>query len=109
MSSSFVAPEVAFDKIACFETANELAEYFKAEGIKGYRSQHDACPIARWLSCTTGREASVATFIIIDSYDDSLVFTTTATDSMVAFMDTFDHGGFPELIDMEVGLNGSNS
>lgn len=40
--------QVAYDKLAQFETAEELADFFKYEGITGYKKQAKHCPIANW-------------------------------------------------------------
>lgn len=86
---------VAFDKLASMETADDIANYFRAEGIQGIRVRHDACPIANWMSMQTGRRISAAD-VIVDLHDCQL--RESATPAMREFMEKFDTDQYPDLV-----------
>jgi hypothetical protein len=98
-----VDPQVAFDKLAGFQTAYELADFFKAENIKGEKASHNKCPIATWMKKTTGVYSSAADQIVVqngnfDPYDFIPDFNVKVTEMMKDFMHKFDRGEFPELV-----------
>lgn len=93
---------VAYDKLAQFETADEIAEYFRGEGIKGSCGLYSSCAIAVWMTKTTGRMAHVSTSDIWVIGEQSPIgdrVTLNHTDAMMDFVYHFDHGHYPDLID----------
>lgn len=92
-----IDPQVAFDKLNGFQTPDELAEYFKSEDIQGTKATHENCPIAKWMTKTTGMTSSAAHFILIlDARSDFFVSTPKV---MLDFMALFDAGHYPELVE----------
>lgn len=99
-----IDPQVAFDKLAGFQVASELADYFKSEGIQGTKAYHDECPIAIWMTKTTGMRTSVADYVII--LDSRSQFSANSSPAMIDFMRSFDRGDYPELVkNREVSYN----
>ena len=97
-----IAPEVAWDKLTNFQTADELRDYFKSENVKGIIGHAQNCPIATWLRKTTGhRLVTVAGQIKFIGYNNIIAFEhTKATED---FISKFDHEDYPELISSEEG------
>jgi hypothetical protein len=100
-----VDPGVAWDKLSNFETAEEIREYFQHEGIKAIQFDANSCAIAQWFKNTTGEEhVSVAAMIKIGRMDDQDCWSTPRvsfehTKATLDFIEKFDRGGYPELID----------
>lgn len=46
---------VVFDKLNNFDTADELADYFQAEGIQALPGEPEQCAIAQFVANQTGR------------------------------------------------------
>lgn len=49
-----IDPQVAFDKLAQFDTVYDLCNFFQDEGIKGVVQNASKCPIATWMQEATG-------------------------------------------------------
>lgn len=98
--------QVAFDKLAGFQSAYEIADFFRSEGIKGFKASHNLCPIATWMSKATGIYSSAADHILVqdgnfsplEGEKFSLDFRVKVTPVMKEFMKKFDRGDFPELL-----------
>lgn len=86
---------VAFDKLASMESADEIAGYFRYEGIKGIPKQHDSCAIAVWMSQQTGGKISVSDIVRELKVPSNQAITTKP---MLAFIRKFDSLDYPELI-----------
>ena len=99
-----IDPQVAFDKLAGFQTSYEIADFFKAENIKGEKASHNKCPIATWMKKTTGIYSSAAGTIVVQNGNftpgDEFIpdFRAEPTIVMVEFMNKFDRGIFPWLV-----------
>lgn len=96
-----IDPQVAFDKLNGFQTPKELADFFNSEGIKGAKAAHADCPVATWMTKTTGMQTSVADSIII--LDQRSNFSISTPQVMNDFIVRFDRGEFPELEDNREG------
>lgn len=72
-----------------------IAEFFRREGVKGYRTAHKDCIIARWLRDTCGGEVSVGGFVG-DLRAGLLVAQLPS--AVQQFIGGFDAGLYPELI-----------
>lgn len=92
---------VAFDKLASMNTADEIADYFRYEGITGYPTSHVSCPIANWMSQQTGGKVSVADVVVdlLASPENLKVLETTG--AMLAFIRKFDSLDYPDLLSKE--------
>lgn len=98
-----IDPQVAWDKISCFESPEELKDYFVGEQVFGVRKRAFSCPIAIWMANTTGKHTSVAGTIrvgvepwayhYIGEADADFYHTRTT----LAFVKAFDQGLYPEL------------
>lgn len=101
--------DVAFDKLAGLETADEIADLFRQYGIKARRHKSRACAITRWMEDITGldiatTEASVAIVRVPigstkESLDYSPVESRPTTDAMAMFIENFDMGDYPDLVE----------
>lgn len=97
-----IDPQVAFDKLAQFDSANEIAEYLLHLGIKGHRTSSTHCAISQFMSERTG--LVVSTGSAVRTFTDTKHwkalehnFKAPATDAMKDFIFRFDGGGYPEL------------
>lgn len=93
---------VAYDKLANFETAQEIREYFQDRGLKGITCKSMQCPIAVFFQEETGKEDVLVdpTYILrlgnhLGGYGPSKFDVTTA---MAEFIILFDDFNYPELI-----------
>src|ERR1700745_1706260 len=96
-----IDPQVAWDKLSGFETAEELRKYFQELGIQGRRGAFSGCPIANWISQQTG-EPSVVDIgkITIAHWTDDQYYRASVfnhTDATYQFILDFDAGDYPEL------------
>lgn len=91
-----IDPQVAYDKIAGFETANELADYLLSEDCKGVRASAGMCPLAVYMRGQTGAASTASNKIKVYGLDKEDHFDhTPATE---CFMGLFDTGEFPDLV-----------
>ena len=99
-----IDPQVAWDKLLNFDTAQELREYFQFEGVKGFRISVTECPIANWMTATTGLFTTVSGSIRVwvDANDSrnpmkSPVAEFSHTNVTKNFVKSFDQKKYPEL------------
>ena len=92
-----IDPQVAFDKLAQFQDADEIAKYFKYEGITGQREENDNCPIANWMIGQTGFTCFVDENSIIVLRSALIQEMFINTESMEIFINLFDQGNYPDL------------
>lgn len=97
---------VAFDKLAQFETPDEIADFFRGEGLKAECSSSDKCAISQWMTSTTGKKVFTS---ICNMYLEPLCKSRsnmdweTAKDSieltyaMRQFVYNFDSYQYPDL------------
>lgn len=76
-------------------TATEIATLLAEEGIKGYRKVYYACPIANLVKSKTGKEVGVTSFFY--TLEPNVV--RTPPESVVEFIQAFDKGKYPELVE----------
>lgn len=100
---------VAYDKLASFETAEEVRSYLASEGVKGNPSTPYDCPLSTWARETTGKPAvtcglstqdggTISTWTLGENRD-SISFPLTK--AMNEFACNFDAGQYPELVNPE--------
>lgn len=97
-----IDPQVAYDKLAQFENAGDLREYFQSEQIIGIRGNASQCPIAKWLGQTTQWSGLVTVSEKIKFFPGPAVESGAdidfpITDAAREFVDAFDLGFYPEL------------
>lgn len=92
-----IDPDVAFDKLCQFETADEVANFLCQEGIKGQRRVSDNCPISNWMSVTTGTSFSTGINVLLTGAGGS-TWLRQNTAALIEFVGLFDFGAYPELI-----------
>lgn len=90
---------VAYDKLAQFETADDIAEYMESCGIKATRGQMRSCAVSQWMKEQTGTiirtgVSSITTYDVNDSYVDSFMVNSVVAD----FIRNFDYGDYPQLV-----------
>lgn len=95
-----VAVEPYRNKVAAFETAQEIREFLAGEGVKADLEGSTSCALAVYLSRESGCNVSVgletmSTFN--DTFTDFLK-VGTHTDAMSCFVCNFDRGLYPELV-----------
>lgn len=95
-----VDPQVAWDKLAQFESSEELRLFFNAEEITGVIGHASQCPIATWMREATGYKVvtvggSIKVWGDGTSWTDFMQFPHTPASS--EFINRFDHGNYPEL------------
>lgn len=91
--------QVARDKIAQFESPDELAAYFLEEGICGMIQKSDRCPIAVWMKQQTGEEIHVSASGMWRqvSAESGLQDFIEHTPVLTSFVLKFDALNYPEL------------
>lgn len=98
-----IAPEVAYDKLSNYKSAEDLREFFADEGIKGIIGHASMCPIATWLVDTT-QIKNVTVAGSIKFYKDMVENEVDAyphTEATEQFVKNFDSRCYPELIKEE--------
>lgn len=101
-----IDPQVAFDELAQFDSADEIAEYLQHLGIKGTRYSPYSCPISQFMSETTGLSAATSSLVrtFTSAEDMGLYkhnFSEYATEAIRAFIWRFDRCDYPELVALE--------
>lgn len=92
-------PDVVFDKLAGFQTANELADYLKSENCQGYMQIETLCPIARYFYQHTSMPlVNVGEFVSISQYDQVDEWQKECTETMKEFIQEFDNYTYPALV-----------
>ncbi len=93
--------QVAFDKLASLDCANEIAAFLQEQNIKACRCEPEKCPIAVFIKESTDLDNIYVDGASIDQWSynrkgyKKLADLTTA---MRAFVVSFDDGIFPELV-----------
>lgn len=93
--------QVAFDKLAQFQTANELAKFFQYEGIKAIPGSTKHCAISVWMRRTIEKELVYTNpFTVAEYKGTKLVAVNMAktTSPMLDFIVAFDRGNYPALV-----------
>lgn len=91
---------VARDKLAGFETPDEIADYLKHEGIKACPGESDRCAIAVWAQKTVGtNDIRVSRFEMWKGTWGGVNLNILGhTPAMELFTERFDCGLYPELV-----------
>lgn len=88
-----IAPEVAVDKLAGFQTADEVARFLAGEGVTGVVGAVEFCPVAQWLRKTTGADRVFVypgELHVADHHRDT-------PEAVARFISFFDSTAYPEL------------
>lgn len=94
---------VAHDKLAQFETADEIAQFFIGEGIRAEKCNALGCVISKWLHEMTGDTSIITNSRSIGRYltsGDGFEFLSVVafhTPAMAEFVTRFDRGNYAEL------------
>lgn len=99
-----IDPEVVFDKLAQFQTADEIANYLRNEGIQGGRNLAFRCPIANYMRTHTGRKHGV-TQDDVDMDTGDLYYKRENTPAIKEFIVRFDQGLYEDLIDSSISTS----
>lgn len=100
-----IDPIVAYDKLAGFEGADDIAKFLKSQGILGRMGDADKCPIAQWMQQQTGMKVRV----FMGPDDEGVQWGQVIanedgehrplTQAMSEFVGCFDEGQYPGLSD----------
>lgn len=94
---------VVMDKLRSFETADELAEFFRGYGINAKPKSANDCVISRFVKAETGINYVSTTSVNILSYmryaDDETRAEHDMTKVMSDFIYRYDKGEYPDLIE----------
>lgn len=84
------------DKLAAFDTADEIGKFLGAEGITGRIAKSTHCVIAEYIYQGIGQRVEVQTTSLVfrSALQSEFVFHS---DAMKEFICEFDEGGYPEL------------
>lgn len=89
--------QVAYDKLAQFETAEEIATFLRGYGIKAYRRKSTTCAVAMFLEQMTGSPVSVGPSSIGLAQKPGTIIVNN-TKAIEQFIIRFDLGHYPDLI-----------
>lgn len=87
------------DKLAAFDTAEGIREFFAAEGVKARVGNGTDCAIAQYVWDGSGRQVYVGRYdvmCLIENSKQVTLFGNTA--AMQDFIGNFDCGRYPELV-----------
>lgn len=112
--------DVAFDKLAGFETADDIASFLKGYGIRAIPKNRNHCAVSEWMRDITGVEDVQASGMEVMAHEHMRTetelqqmpaityneFSRAAfgwkrqhTNAMKEFIQRFDNGAYPDLID----------
>lgn len=92
---------VVADKLQGFETADDLAEFFRGYGIIAQPMNSRACAITQFVVEETGETnvcTTTTTCFIEDEYGEQ-TFAFLHTPAMSDFVKKFDTGVYPDLVE----------
>lgn len=94
--------QVAYDKLAGLETAEDIADLFRDYDVKGVRSDSESCAITVWMTEQTGlfiRTNNISVRAVDESgYRISQDRYQKLTKAMESFIHKFDFGFYPDLV-----------
>lgn len=95
--------QVAYDKLAQFETASELANYLKEDGVLATPQSARHCAISVYMKNHTGEQVSTGFGGIrkINNEEGVIIWSLPLTDAMSIFITQFDNADYPDLITPE--------
>lgn len=91
---------VAYDKIAQFKSADEIANYLNSCGIKAEKGVPDACAISVWMRDQTGLRILTNSGECWSAGPDNMFDALESRRNTLAvhtFVESFDSGLYPEL------------
>lgn len=86
---------VAYDKLAQFDTPDEIVKYLKFEGIKALRANAKFCAVSEYMKNMTGQDIQTVSLRV---YNEDENYSKPTTLAMCEFIRRFDHGDYPELV-----------
>lgn len=91
---------VAYDKLAQFNKANDIAKFLKDEGVKAIACEPDACAITVWMRDQTGLNIRTNYAVVRAVQDDNVtvIVRGSNTGAMFDFIKKFDFGLYPDLV-----------
>ncbi len=95
---------VVMEKLRSFETPNDLAEFFQGYGIKARPRNARMCPITKFVMEETRlRLQHVATYVehlaVYNCQESELEEAYAHSGAMIDFIEMYDAGQFPSLIE----------
>ena len=93
---------VVMDKLSSFDTADDLADFFRGYGIKAQPRNARACAISQFVTEETGLKGIVTNTTAVTVYTDEMEqycsFHQNHTEAMMDFVERYDMGYYPDLI-----------
>lgn len=85
-------PQVAYDKLAQFETYEDIVSFLQHQDIQGYKLDSNTCPIAIYMRRTTGLRSFYVADVV--QYRDRMerFIQFPLTEAMHRFIAEFDSG-----------------
>lgn len=93
---------VVMDKLHGFETADDLAEFFRGYGIKAKPRNSMSCAISQFVKEETGLsdvETGMKSVTIYKNHSGEIVDCIVNTIAMRDFVDSYDRGGYSDLVE----------
>lgn len=93
---------VVIEKLHGFETADDLADFFRSYGIVAQPRDARSCAVSRFVASETGLVPTTNMSAITFYEDESEEFNTLSyshTDAIRMFVDQYDRGAYPDLIE----------
>lgn len=93
--------DVAYDKLAGLETADEIADLFRGYGIKARPRNSSQCAISKWMAAQTGMKIVTnnhCTRAVDSKYAVINGLQRNNSDPMRNFIRHFDSNGYPDLV-----------
>lgn len=104
---------VVVEKLHGFETADDIAEYFREYGIQAFPQEARSCAISQFVEMETGAAGNIITTTreislqetVVENLEDGEEYTyeqdvwsMTHSHAMVEFVRNFDSGRYPFLV-----------
>lgn len=94
---------VVVDKLQSFETADDLADFFRGYGIVAQPQNARACAISKFVTEETGLDGvttSMSSLTVYKDEEETMISEHVIhTNAMEEFVEKYDKGYYPELIE----------
>lgn len=102
LADTRAALEPYFNKVAAFETADEIRDFLVTEGVKAHRQMSNSCALAQYMSRSELNvhvfgDNTTAMVIGCDAWGNPGWVRQVNTTAMEQFVYRFDNGQYPEL------------
>lgn len=88
---------VVMEKLQSFETADDLAEFFRGYGIKA-RFGSRVCAISEFVRIETGMVEVKTSHVSVNTEDEFTEYRAVHTKAMAEFIHKYDSCDYPDLV-----------